>query len=212
MQTWERLIEAVIRPPRRDYTIEQLGPTRFTMGSRIFTRTDVRLPNDRGLQLVGSHWEPERPRGSKRKYACVIYCHGNCGCRLDALDIVQLLLPTDICVFSFDFAGCGQSEGEDRNLCTGKTRSACRSRGFDSAGDYISLGVNEKADIGTVVEYLRTERNTNTIALWGHSMGAVAALLCERFEFFSFFLFFTDWFRAALRFCNRPIRGGHDCR
>jgi len=35
----------------------------------------------------------------------VIYCHGNTGSRVDALDAVDLLLPVDIIVATLDFSG-----------------------------------------------------------------------------------------------------------
>lgn len=47
-------------------------------------------------------------------------------------EILYALLPSNINVFAFDFAGCGQSDGA-----------------------YISLGYHETGDIATVVEYLR---------------------------------------------------------
>lgn len=57
-------------------------------------------------------------------------------------------------MFSFDFAGCGLSEGE-----------------------YISLGYYEKDDLETVINHLRESGKVSTIGLWGRSMGAVTALL-----------------------------------
>jgi hypothetical protein len=85
---------------------------------------------------------------------CVIYLHGNSSCRLEALDAVTYLLPSNITLFCFDFAGCGLSEGE-----------------------YISLGWYERDDLNMQVEYLRKERRCSTIGLWGRSMGAVTSLL-----------------------------------
>lgn len=85
---------------------------------------------------------------------CVIYLHGNSSCRLEALDAVQYLLPSNITLFCFDFAGCGLSGGE-----------------------YISLGWWEREDLGLIVEHLRKERKCSTIGLWGRSMGAVTSLL-----------------------------------
>jgi hypothetical protein len=41
----------------------------------------------------------------------VIYLHGNCGSRLDALDIIRYVLPHNLTVVSFDFSGSGLSEG-----------------------------------------------------------------------------------------------------
>ena len=57
-------------------------------------------------------------------------------------------------MFTFDFAGCGLSEGE-----------------------YISLGYYEKDDLSVVVDYLRGTGSVSLIGLWGRSMGAVTALM-----------------------------------
>ena len=67
---------------------------------------------------------------------------------------MHYLLPQNITLFCFDFAGCGLSEGE-----------------------YISLGWFERDDVAMIVEHLRECRRISTIALWGRSMGAVTALL-----------------------------------
>lgn len=56
-------------------------------------------------------------------------------------------------VFTFDFAGCGNSDGE-----------------------YISLGVHETNDVETIIKFLRQKIGVQCIALWGRSMGAVTAL------------------------------------
>lgn len=55
---------------------------------------------------------------------CVIYLHGNSSSRLEALEAVPYLLPSNVTLFCFDFAGCGLSEGE-----------------------YISLGWYEREDL-----------------------------------------------------------------
>jgi pimeloyl-ACP methyl ester carboxylesterase len=73
---------------------------------------------------------------------------------MEALDAVPYLIPSNITLFCFDFAGCGMSGGE-----------------------YISLGWHEREDLNMIVEYLRKERRCSTIGLWGRSMGAVTALL-----------------------------------
>merc|ERR1712071_728739 len=59
-----------------------------------------------------------------------------------------------ISLLAFDFAGCGQSEG-----------------------DNITLGYQEKEDLQHVISYLRSSGVVSTIALWGRSMGAATALL-----------------------------------
>ena len=85
---------------------------------------------------------------------CVIYLHGNSSSRVEALEAAPFLLPSNMTLFCFDFAGCGLSEGE-----------------------YISLGWWEREDLNLIVEYLRKERRVSTIGLWGRSMGAVTSLL-----------------------------------
>lgn len=73
---------------------------------------------------------------------------------METLGILNIVLPLNITVFTFDFSGCGMSEGE-----------------------YISLGWYEKDDLKTVIDYLRLTQKVSTIGLWGRSMGAVTALL-----------------------------------
>ena len=51
---------------------------------------------------------------------------------MEPLGILNILLPLNITVFTFDFSGCGMSEGE-----------------------YISLGWYEKDDLKVVIDYLR---------------------------------------------------------
>ena len=95
---------------------------------------------------------------SSFRLPCVIYCHGNCGCRIDALNAIQLLLPLNITVFSFDFTGCGLSDGK-----------------------YVSLGYFEKEDVKAIVQYLRSKDTVSRIGLWGRSMGAATSLIqCAR--------------------------------
>jgi len=94
------------------------------------------------------------PSSLKQKFPCVIYCHGNSACRIEALEIVDLLLPHDIIVAALDFSGSGLSEGE-----------------------YVTLGHNEKNDLKSLVEYLRKQEFVSDIGLWGRSMGAVTGIL-----------------------------------
>ncbi|KAH7420809.1 hypothetical protein KP509_13G024000 [Ceratopteris richardii] len=94
------------------------------------------------------------PMAEEKPLPCVIYCHGNSGCRADASEAAVILLPSNITVFSLDFSGSGLSEGE-----------------------YVTLGWNEKDDLKAVVEHLRTDKRVSCIGLWGRSMGAVTSLM-----------------------------------
>jgi pimeloyl-ACP methyl ester carboxylesterase len=122
------------------------------MGQKLINRKDIVLKNPRGLKIYCSHFEPVlRPC---EKLPCIIYLHGNCSSRMEALSILQIILPLNITCFAFDFSGCGKSEGE-----------------------YISLGYYERDDLQVVIENLRNSKKVSTIGLWGRSMGAVTALM-----------------------------------
>jgi len=158
VRSYKELVNSIIRPPREEYTMEDLGEKKFQIRAKNYYRKDINLINPQGHNLQCSHYEPDAKERTDKELPCVIFCHGNWGSRLDALPIVQSLLPHNITVFTLDFAGSGRSEGE-----------------------YVSLGWNEKDDIATWVEYLRSQFSVSSIGLWGQSMGAVAAILysCE---------------------------------
>ncbi|CAN6450504.1 unnamed protein product [Victoria cruziana] len=150
----EQFINFVIRPPRAEYNPEQyLWETGFILGGRKFRREDIELRNGRNHTLQCSHYVPS-PLPENIPLPCVIYCHGNSGCRADANDAAALLLPSNITLFTLDFSGSGLSEG-----------------------DYVSLGWHEKEDLKVAVSYLRSKEGVSCIGLWGRSMGAVTSLL-----------------------------------
>jgi len=146
--------KAIIRPPRDTYDEKDLGSNQFSIGSRKFKRTDLNIRNERGLILRCSFFEPDNSQRVAKELPCVIYLHGNSSSRVEAIPYLGLLLPSEITLFCFDFAGSGQSEGE-----------------------YVSLGWWEREDLKVVIEYLRGTGRVSTIALWGRSMGAATALL-----------------------------------
>ena len=132
----EKLRNLVIRPDRREYEVADLGLKRFQNTPEVsVVRTDFVVRNARGLVLQCSRWDPVLSDQDKPllRTHCVIYCHGNCGSRLDALDVVyELCLDMDITVVGFDFAGSGLSDGE-----------------------HVSLGYYEQQDLEAVVKYMR---------------------------------------------------------
>lgn len=151
---YKDLWQSIIRPPRDSYSIADLGPNEFEIRHKLCKRTDFQLTNPRGFKLECSHFEPADEDRVAEQLPCVIYLHGNCSSRIEALPAVQFLLPDNITVFSFDMAGSGLSEGE-----------------------FISLGWFERDDVDCVVQYLRDSGKVSCIGLWGRSMGAVTALL-----------------------------------
>jgi hypothetical protein len=139
--------------------VDMLGPREFEVMRKSFERMDLTLKNKRGLQLECSWYRQTQPQ---QPTPCIVYLHGNSGCRCDADDALLTMLPYGVsgervcvfacrvltrAVFTFDFSGSGQS-----------------------GGDYVSLGVFEKDDVATVVEFLRTQTDfVSTIGLWGRS-------------------------------------------
>eukprot|EP01017_Pseudomicrothorax_dubius_P022708 TRINITY_DN24542_c0_g1_i2.p1 TRINITY_DN24542_c0_g1~~TRINITY_DN24542_c0_g1_i2.p1 ORF type:complete len:355 (+),score=69.68 TRINITY_DN24542_c0_g1_i2:132-1196(+) len=149
---YDSLWKAFIRPPRDLYTQEELGPVTFRINDEAFIRKDFQVTNIRGNRLECSLFGPlENWRVEERP--CVVYLHGSSSSRVEALSVLRSLLPIGIIVCAFDFAGTGHSEG-----------------------DYVSLGVNEPDDVEAVINHLRTSGKVTNIALWGRSMGAVAAI------------------------------------
>ncbi|KAG5378545.1 hypothetical protein IGI04_026387 [Brassica rapa subsp. trilocularis] len=148
------LVNFIIRPPRAEYDPEHdLLEKDFMMKGRWYQRKDLEIKNSRGDVLQCSHYMPvERPEG--KPLPCVIYCHGNSGCRADGSEAAIMLLPSNITVFTLDFSGSGLSGGE-----------------------HVTLGWNEKDDLKAVVEFLRQDGNISLIGLWGRSMGAVTSLM-----------------------------------
>jgi hypothetical protein len=164
--SYDDLWRAIIRPPRDEYSIADLGPNSFILNSKKIIRKDIILKNEQNQSLYCSHFEvfkkiqksnhlSSKPlqaihhqaiyngmnnEEERIKSPCVIYLHGNSSSRLEALNCLPVLLPLGISLFCFDFAGCGMS-----------------------SGDFISLGIREKGDVKTVIEHLRKEGNTSLI-------------------------------------------------
>ena len=154
----EILASLLLRPHRSVYDPSKaLGPSEFSIRGHVCRRVDIevsvtQLLNPQGLKLQCSWFKP--PSSRTRALPCVVYCHGNCGNRLDALDILEYVLMLGMSVFAFDFSGSGVSDG-------------CQ----------VTLGHREKLDLSTVVQFLKGQHGVGPIALWGRSMGAAAALL-----------------------------------
>ncbi len=80
--------------------------------------------------------------------------HGNAGNKTEAYDLIDLLAPNGISLFTFDFSGCGNSEGE-----------------------WVTLGWKEKQDLEAVISHLHSLGTVSKIGLWGRSMGAATSIM-----------------------------------
>ena len=152
--SYDDLWKAIIRPNKDEYNLEELGPFKFEYKGKCYKRTDFELINKRSKKIMCSFWEPFDEERESPRLPCVIYLHGNSSSRCEVYPEVKFLLERNITIFSFDFCGCGKSEGE-----------------------YITLGYYEKRDVHCIVEYLLKSRKISKIGLWGRSMGAVTALM-----------------------------------
>lgn len=153
-QGYEELVNAIIRPPRMEYSQSDMGPDAFQLCGKRFQRKDLELTNSRGHKLVCSWWKFTPEDAPAAQLPCVIYLHGNASCRLAAQELLWHLLPASISVFALDFSGSGISGGE-----------------------HVSLGYFEREDVEAVIAHLRASGEVSTVGLWGHSMGASTALL-----------------------------------
>jgi fermentation-respiration switch protein FrsA (DUF1100 family) len=85
---------------------------------------------------------------------CVVYCHGNAGNKLEGLVAADVLISAGMDLLTFDFSGCGNSEGQ-----------------------WVTLGWKERDDLNSVLIYLKDQGRTSKVALWGRSMGASTILM-----------------------------------
>ncbi|KAH8070531.1 palmitoyl-(protein) hydrolase [Aureococcus anophagefferens] len=181
---WRTVVRLVIRPPRASYDVGELGPLSFEIPSLrdaqkklACVRSDFTVLNDDGLKLACSLWSrvldaddfddrakwrrPGKASTEKRPKAfekpCVLYLHGNASCRLECLPHVAPLLMLGLRVCAVDTSGSGLSEGE-----------------------FVTLGEREAKDAACVAAHLVAAKRASVVALYGRSMGGVAAILGAR--------------------------------
>ncbi len=99
--------------------------------------------------LQVSHYDVEEHPAE----GAVIYLHGNSGCRADFRHHVREVVDNCLALLTFDFSGSGLSQGE-----------------------FVTLGLNESADLADVLLWARRTLPYKRYFLWGRSMGAVTAL------------------------------------
>ena len=151
----EKAVNAVIRPPRRHYKVQELPLFLDAGDNNTYIRHPLNFENQRHQKIVGSIYV----NGDKDLMdggPCVIYMHGNASSQLEGQFLVPNLCPRGVAVYCFDFAGCGESDG-----------------------DYISLGYYETKDVEYLMGFLHSTFNLGPFALWGRSMGAATAVLAR---------------------------------
>ena len=144
---YEQLVCTVVRPPRVNYTVEDLGMVCKRINGCFVERKDFDVENARGEILKCSKWCP-----TKATHRHILYLHSNSSCRLAVVrsPLLQTAVSLESTLVAFDFAGCGISDG-----------------------DVVTLGINEKDDIGRVVAQIKRDDPDAEIVIWGRSMGAL---------------------------------------
>ena len=151
--SYETLWKSIIRPPRDEYDLDQLGDKIFYHKGKTYIRHDYELINKRGYLIKCSFLENDIETRDSYLMPVVIYLHGNSSSRIEGFRNAPDLLKNGINVVMFDFAGCGLSEGE-----------------------YISLGWYEKDDVRLVIDFVEKLPGVSGIGIWGRSMGAATTM------------------------------------
>ena len=86
IKSYSTLWKAVIRPPRFEYELRDLGPRDIVLNNKRIRRTDLELQGHKGQTLQCSHYEPVEADREWEELPCVIYLHGN-GKQLANMDI-----------------------------------------------------------------------------------------------------------------------------
>ena len=139
-------VNAIIRPPRAVYPINNIPGALFVPNYGQVVRHPVEFQNSRGLRIVGSYWAANE---AVVEPSCVVYLHGNASCQMEGMFLVPIFIPAGVSVLCFDFSGSGNSEGE-----------------------FISLGLFERDDVACAINFVRRQFHVGRVALWGRSMGA----------------------------------------
>lgn len=143
------LVDVSFRPPRHTYDPETTVSA-VTNGSNVYVRKSFYFPNKKGDELYGSLWY-DRSQPIPRN--CIFYLHSLGTNQFEGLNLVSFLCSPDLCLFTFDFPGCGISEG-----------------------DFIPLDGSGIDDVKSAFEYLSSEYHFEKYAIWGRSLGAAIAL------------------------------------
>ena len=185
--SYEVLWKAIIRPPRDDYKIENLGPKMFRFNGRVYQRTDYEILDFQGDLLKLSFLELHPDNRPNDIMPCVVYLHANSSSRVEGLQNKLYLLKKNINLCCFDFAGAGKSEGK-----------------------YISLGYHEKNEVKNVIDFIERLPGVGNIGLWGRSMGAATTLLYtpndKRIKCIVVDSPFSDFRKLAKEMCQNEVK------
>ncbi|EQC26182.1 hypothetical protein SDRG_15986 [Saprolegnia diclina VS20] len=151
---YNQMISWLLQPPRKTYTLDQLGPLTWTLGDSCITRTDFNVvcnsvSTNEPYSVRGYLW-----RAANEGRSLVVYMHSNMASSIDAIPIRDACLGAGFAFAAFDFGGCGLS-----------------------TGPFVTGGFEERLQLQAVLSTLSAlEPAYKQVFLWGHSLGAATAL------------------------------------
>jgi pimeloyl-ACP methyl ester carboxylesterase len=151
----EQAVNAIIRPPRREYDPADIPVFLEGPGQRTYVRHPVNVVNERDQRLVGSLYV-DATIDLMSGIPCLMYLHGNSSSQLEGQFLIPNICPHGIALYCFDFAGCGASEG-----------------------GFVSLGHYETIDAVFLITHLNAMFGLGPFVLWGRSMGGATALMVQ---------------------------------
>ena len=104
-QAWQLFI----RPRICEYSVNDLGPVRTYFDDNFMDREDFTVTNKFYYKMECSVF---LPNGKSGDIPCIIYLHSQTGCRLESLNLREKCAEMGFALCSFDFSGCGHSEGK----------------------------------------------------------------------------------------------------
>lgn len=150
-------VNMIIRPPRSEYNEPGTFEKTVKRGDQdiVIKYEPFEVYNNAGNKLNCHFVEPKNAADrTGADMPCVIYMHGNASNKCEGLEQAEVLAASGINLCTFDFSGCGKSEG-----------------------DWVTLGYKEQHDLKSVITYLYENKDVSSIGLWGRSMGAVTSVL-----------------------------------
>jgi uncharacterized protein len=139
----------------------------IVMGTALYLGTLYIAPKNRSISPPPPQWKAQSVRFHKNTLsgwyvpnqntsACILLLHGLNSHRGEIIPIAEFLYTAGFTLFLFDFRGHGESKP-----------------------DTVTFGLRESEDAKAALQWIRHQTQCQHIGIWGHSMGAAAAVLGE---------------------------------
>ena len=185
-KAYEKVLKSIIRPPRADYAVEQLGPRAFEFCGVAVRRVDFWLVNSRGQRLACSRWFPDvkpAPPPAARDTASAADGSYSSSSLWSSFGSLVFGPPADAgfdreamptVVYLHGNASCRLESLPILTTCLSlglSVLSLDTTGSGQSDGEFVSLGHFEQDDVAAAVSHLK-DSGVTAVALWGRSMGA----------------------------------------